>query len=90
MLDKHVVKGNYHGIKIGNLVVVKRILSDDVSTLIPGDVGVVLEKTFVESHLGDEQTFLSPVLVVLAKGKRCIISPSSVNRVEDEIETEEI
>jgi hypothetical protein len=90
MSDRLVIKGDYEGIDVGNLVVVEEILpSDTTQMLSPGDVGVVLHKTFSESLLGDDQSFLSPVLVVLAKGMRYLISPSAVTKILEDPETEE-
>jgi len=94
MPDRQVIKGDYQGIDVGNLVVVEEtneILSaEGAACLSLGDVGVVLHKTFSESHLGDDQIFLSPMLVILARGKRCLVPPGAVTKIFEDPETEEI
>ena len=82
MIDKLVVKGNFNGIKPGMLVSLDKNSIDirhDMAGLAldmePEDVGLVLETTFWESHLGDDQLHLSPVVIVLVRGRKAMIIP---------------
>ena len=88
MIDKLVVKGNFNKIKSGMLVEIDasktgRGISSLPLEMSTGEVGLVLETTYWETELGDDQTHLSPVVLLLVKGKKIYVIPEYLKEVTE-------
>jgi hypothetical protein len=88
MIDKFVVKGNFNKIKSGMLVEIDSSKTSKRMPSLPlemaaGEVGLVLETTYWETELGDDQTHLSPVILLLVKGKKLYVIPEYLREVKE-------